>query len=65
MNLYAEKERREKSLLTDNAETRYRIFLKEYPGFIDRFKHYHIASYLGISNVSLSRIRRKLNPNNK
>ena len=56
---YIKKEKREYQFLFDDAETRYKAFLKEYPGFIDRIKHYQIASYLGISPVSLSRIRKK------
>lgn len=59
MSLFIEKEKREKELMSDDAETRYNTFLKEYPGLIDRIQHYHIASYLGISNVTLSRIRHK------
>lgn len=61
MSIYREKEIREKELLSLDGESRYKNFLLEYPGYIDRIKHYHIASYLGISNVSLSRIRNKLN----
>jgi len=57
---YINKENREYQFLFDDAETRYKRFLKDYPGLIDRVKHFHIASYLGISPVSLSRIRKKL-----
>lgn len=57
MNLFIEKEKRERQLLSDNAETRYIQFQKEYPGLEDKISHYYIASYLGITNVSLSRIR--------
>lgn len=57
MNIYIEKEARERELLSNDAKTNYRKFLKDYPGLINRINHYHIASYLGISNVSLSRIR--------
>ncbi len=56
-NLFIEKESRERELMSDDAETRYNQFLRDYPGLIDRINHYHIASYLGISNVTLSRIR--------
>lgn len=59
MSLFIEKEKRERELMSDDGETRYKKFLKEYPGLIDRINHYHIASYLGITNVSLSRIRNK------
>ena len=55
------KEAREKELLLDSLETRYRRFSKEYPGLENRINQYHIASYLGVTNVALSRIRRKIN----
>ncbi|MBN2627772.1 MAG: Crp/Fnr family transcriptional regulator [Spirochaetales bacterium] len=57
MDLFIEKEKRERELLSDDATTRYARFLEDYPGWEDRINHYHIASYLGISNVTLSRIR--------
>lgn len=41
-----------------NAETRYRNFLSKYPGLENRINQYHIASYLGITPVALSRIRK-------
>jgi CRP-like cAMP-binding protein len=60
-NLVLLKEAREKELLLDALETRYSRFLKEYPGLLDRIPQYHIASFLGVTNVALSRIRRKIN----
>ncbi|WPC40194.1 Crp/Fnr family transcriptional regulator [Clostridium sp. JS66] len=42
---------------------RYKQFLDTYPGLEERVKQRHIASYLGITPVSLSRIRKKLNIN--
>jgi len=48
--------------LLDSAE-RYMQFLAQYPGLEKRVKQYHIASYLGITPVSLSRIRKKLDLN--
>jgi CRP-like cAMP-binding protein len=54
------KESREKELLLDSLETRYRRFLKEFPGLIDRIPQYHIASYLGVTDVALSRIKKRL-----
>jgi CRP-like cAMP-binding protein len=50
-------ERRERSLILDDAEKRYLSFLDEYPGVEAHVKQYDIASYLGISPVTLSRIR--------
>lgn len=54
-----QKESREAAFLLDSAETRYRQFLREYPEISSRIAQYHIASYLGITEVSLSRIRGK------
>ncbi len=58
--LFVEKERRESEFLSDDAETRYRKFRERFPGVEDRIRQYHVASYLGITPVALSRIRRKL-----
>lgn len=57
--LYIKKETREAEFLLDDAETRYRRFLKTYQGLEDRLTQYHIASYLGITPVALSRIRKR------
>lgn len=59
LNIFIEKEKRERELLSDDAETRYKNFLIDFPGLENRISHYLIASYLGISNVTLSRIRNK------
>lgn len=47
-------------LMTLDAAARYRWFLERYPGMIGRVKHKLIASFLGMTPVSLSRIRGKL-----
>ncbi len=39
------------------AEERYRIFITSYPNIEQRVKNYQIASYLGITPESLSRLR--------
>lgn len=52
-------ERREKAMLLDSAQERYIAFLQDYPNLEERVKQYHIASYLGITPVALSRIRKK------
>ena len=54
------KEKRESSLLLDDAQTRYIKFRNEYPGLESRIKQHLIASYLGITPVTLSRIRARL-----
>ncbi|MCX7774025.1 MAG: Crp/Fnr family transcriptional regulator [Clostridia bacterium] len=46
-----------------NSTERYKQFLEAYPGLEQRVKQYQLASYLGITPVSLSRIRNKLNLN--
>jgi len=52
-----------KSLLTNLAaetpDEKYRRILKESPHWFNRFPQYHIASYLGVSPETLSRIRKR------
>lgn len=50
---------RERELLELNATERYQAFLKTHPSLVNRIPNYHIASFLGITDVSLSRIRQK------
>jgi CRP-like cAMP-binding protein len=58
--LFIRKEKREGELLLDDAETRYLRFLAEYPDLNKRLKQHYVASYLGITPVTLSRIRSNL-----
>lgn len=53
------KEKRERELLLLDAEHRYLIFKEEFPDLDTRVKQHLIASYLGISPVSLSRLKNK------
>ena len=53
-------EEREALLLTRNAEQRYQWLLDHEHDLLARIPQFHIASYLGVDAVSLSRIRRKL-----
>lgn len=46
--------------LTLPAKQRYLNFIKTYPNIEQSVKNYHIASYLGITNESLSRIRKEI-----
>lgn len=46
--------------LSQNATERYMNFINNYPNIEKKVKNYHIASYLGITTESLSRIRRDL-----
>ena len=56
--LYVKKVRKEAQLLMDTAASRYERFLSEHPAVEARVPDYHIASYLGITPESLSRIKR-------
>ena len=47
-------------MMTQNAEERYLSLMKNRPEIIKRIHQKHIASYLGITTQSLSRIRKKL-----
>jgi CRP-like cAMP-binding protein len=58
---YCIKEAREREFLLFDAEERYKSFLKNFPGLDKRIKQHIIASYLGITSVALSRIRKKMN----
>jgi CRP-like cAMP-binding protein len=53
-------QKRESELLLTDAQERYRQFLLDYPTLVNRISQYHIASYLGITPESLSRIRTNL-----
>ena len=46
--------------LSQNATERYLNFINTYPNIEKSVKNYHIASYLGITTESLSRIRKAL-----
>ncbi len=48
------------SNLSQSAQERYLDFTATYPIIEQNIKNYHIASYLGITTESLSRIRKKL-----
>jgi CRP-like cAMP-binding protein len=47
-------------LLAQDATTRYLNFLEIYPNVVNRIPLSHIASYLGITQSSLSRIRKNI-----
>ena len=59
-DLALKKERREASFLLRDATERYQDFLAEFGDVAPRLPQYHIASYLGITPVALSRIRSRL-----
>ena len=59
-NSYLELQKRVLFDISMGAEERYINFLDNYPLLERRIPQYHIASYLGITPESLSRIRRKI-----
>jgi CRP-like cAMP-binding protein len=61
--LFILKEKREAELLLNTAGERYLQFLRDFPNLEDRINQHHIASYLGITPESLSRIRSNLKQN--
>jgi CRP-like cAMP-binding protein len=58
-------QRRISESLSTSAEERYLSFLKTYPEISRRVAQAHIASYLGITPQSLSRIRKDLSEENR
>ena len=56
-NLLMKKFEKELQLLTLTAAERYELLQKRYPELEQLVPSYHIASYLGITPISLSRIR--------
>lgn len=47
------------SFLKNTPEQRYRELMREHPEIVQRVPQHYIASYLGITSVSLSRIRNR------
>jgi CRP-like cAMP-binding protein len=52
-------EQREALLLTCNAEQRYQSLLEHEPHLLERVAQFHLASYLGVDAVTLSRLKKK------
>ncbi|MBU6341383.1 MAG: Crp/Fnr family transcriptional regulator [Bacteroidetes bacterium] len=57
---YVEKQQQQIDLLLKTAEQRYIQLLENQPHLIQRTPQKHLASYLGITSQSLSRIRKKI-----
>ncbi len=60
INNYFELKNHSLSVITDQAKDRYLYLLKEKPSIIQNVPLKHIATYLGITDTSLSRIRKEL-----
>ncbi|GAB3806518.1 Crp/Fnr family transcriptional regulator [Spirosoma humi] len=57
---YADKVNRISAMMADDATGRYLKFLSEFPNLANRIPLSYLASYLGITQSSLSRIRRNI-----
>ena len=55
-----EKLDRRSSLVTEDATTRYLTFLEKFPNMVNHVPLSYIASYLGMTQQSLSRIRKNI-----
>lgn len=53
------KENKERFMLLYTPEERYRLFCAHYPNLLARLNDYQIAAYLGITPISLSRIKKR------
>jgi CRP-like cAMP-binding protein len=58
--LYIKSNKRILSLITKTAEERYIEFIEEHSNFLQHIPLKYLASYLGITPVSLSRLRNKI-----
>lgn len=57
---FASFQKRILATLAQTAKERYVSFINSYPNIEQSVKNYHIASYLGVTTESLSRIRKEL-----
>jgi len=60
VSTYFELKRKSVSTITDSAKDRYLKLLSEKPDLLQHVSLKHIASYLGITDTSLSRIRKEV-----
>jgi CRP-like cAMP-binding protein len=51
---------RRSPLVSEDATTRYLSFIENFPSLVNRIPLSHVASYLGITQQSLSRIRKNI-----
>lgn len=59
---HREKIERRSPLIDQDASTRYLEFMENFPKLVNRIPLSYVASYLGITQSSLSRIRKNLRP---
>lgn len=59
LSFYNYKLKRERQLLSLNAEEKYKIFIKENFDLLNRVPQYQIAKYLGVTPETLSRLKKE------
>lgn len=57
---YIAMQRRLTSIISSSLEERYELFSAQYPEIIQRFPQHMIASYMGLTPETLSRVRRRI-----
>ncbi|WP_317043067.1 Crp/Fnr family transcriptional regulator [Algoriphagus resistens] len=57
---HSEKIERRSELVSQDATTRYKEFIEKFPNLTNRIPLSYIASYLGITQSTLSRIRKNI-----
>ncbi|MCF6319115.1 MAG: Crp/Fnr family transcriptional regulator [Proteobacteria bacterium] len=57
---FCKKEAREREFLLYDATARYKSFLNTYPNLANRIKQHMIASYLGITPVAFSNLKKRI-----
>ena len=62
-NAYRSKIEREQSFLIESATERYLNYIELFPEIVEKVPQKHVATYLGITPESLSRIRRMIKDN--
>jgi CRP-like cAMP-binding protein len=60
-SFFQQAQSRTEEFLFFSHEQRYLRLLEKHPNIIESIPAYHISSFLGITNPSLSRIRKRLN----
>ncbi|WP_158800106.1 Crp/Fnr family transcriptional regulator [Pedobacter sp. L105] len=63
-NSYEASQRRIYSLISSSAEEKYNEFQKTYPGVFNRVPLHMVASYLGVSRETVSRLRKEFSRQN-
>ena len=58
--LVEKKVAKEAQLLLSSAQERYLSLVEDSPGLVDKLPNYHIASYIGVTQEALSRIRKRI-----